>query len=119
LVGHRTPANVDDYAKATVVVYYNVDYARDPKGTNYVRNRILKVAKKLADEKIDVQFAISNANDFREDLNQYGITEAKKDVKYVLARGAKDEKYQMPGDFRYEFPLHTIDLCLLDAVTKL
>ena len=95
---------MDDFAKSTVVVYYNADYARDPKGTNYVRNRILKVAKKLADENIDVRFAISNAKDFREDLTQYGITEATKDVKYVLARGTKDEKYQMPGDFRYELP---------------
>ena len=84
-----------------MVVYYNADYARDPKGTNYVRNRILKVAKKLADENIDVRFAISNAKDFREDLSQFGINDAKKDAKYVLARGPKDEKYQMSGDFRY------------------
>ena len=39
-----------------VVVYYNVDYVRDTKGTNYIRNRILKVAKKLADENVKVRF---------------------------------------------------------------
>lgn len=60
------------------------------------------MAKKLADENVDVRFAISNAKDFRDDLSQYGITEAKKDVKYVLARGPKDEKYQMSGVFSYE-----------------
>lgn len=102
LVGHRTTSNVADYSKPHVVVYYNVDYVRDTKGTNYVRNRILKVAKKLADENINVRFAVSNAEEFRQELTEYGVDDMKKDGKYVLARGSSDEKYKMSGDFSYE-----------------
>ncbi|CAF2527917.1 unnamed protein product [Rotaria sp. Silwood2] len=102
LVGHRTPSNAADFSKPTVVVYYNVDYVRDTKGTNYVRNRILKIAKKLADENVNVGFAISNAEEFRHELNEYGIDDIKKDVKYVLGRGAADEKYKMSEDFTFE-----------------
>ena len=102
LVGHRTPSNLADYTKPSVVVYYNVDYARDTKGTNYVRNRILKVAKKLADENIKVRFAVSNAEEFRHELAEFGISDVKKDGKYVLARGAADQKYKMAGEFTYD-----------------
>jgi len=102
LVGHRTPTNAADFVKPSVVVYYNVDYTRDTKGTNYIRNRILKVAKKLADESVNVRFAISNLDEFRQELTQFGITDAKKDGKYVLARGPGDEKYKMSGDFSFE-----------------
>jgi protein disulfide isomerase family A protein 3 len=102
LVGHRTPSNVADYSTPYVVVYYNVDYVRDTKGTNYVRNRILKVAKKLADENVKVRFAVSNAEEFRHELTEYGIDDVKKDGKYVLARGPTDQKYKMSDDFSYE-----------------
>lgn len=102
LVGHRTPSNFEGFGKPTVVVYYNVDYVRDTKGTNYIRNRILKVAKKLADENVKVRFAISNAEEFRHELTEFGIDDVKKDGKYVLARGPSNEKYRMSGEFTYE-----------------
>ena len=102
LTGHRTPSNFADFPKPTVVVYYNVDYVRDTKGTNYVRNRVLKIAKKLADEKVGVNFAISNAEEFRHELNEFGIDDIKKEAKYVLARGPADEKYRMLEDFTFE-----------------
>jgi protein disulfide isomerase family A protein 3 len=102
LVGHRTPSNLHDYSKPTVVVYYNVDYVRDTKGTNYVRNRVLKVAKKLADENVKVRFGVSNAEEFRHELTEFGVDNVKKDGKYVLARGPADQKYKMSEDFSYE-----------------
>jgi protein disulfide isomerase family A protein 3 len=102
LVGHRTPSNILEYPKPLVIVYYNVDYVRDTKGTNYIRNRILKVAKKLADENVKVQFAISNAEEFRHELSEYAVDDVKKDGKYVLARGPNDQKYKMSDDFTYE-----------------
>lgn len=102
LVGHRTSSNAVDYAKPSVVVYYNVDYVRDTKGTNYVRNRILKVAKKLVDENVNVRFAVSNADEFRQELGQFGISDVKKDAKYVLARGPNDEKYRLTEDFSFD-----------------
>jgi protein disulfide isomerase family A protein 3 len=102
LAGHRTLSNAGDYTKPTVVVYYNVDYLRDAKGTNYVRNRVLKVAKKLADENVNVRFAVSNAEEFRQELGQFGVSDVKKDGKYVLARGPKDEKYRLTEEFSFE-----------------
>jgi len=102
LVGHRTPSNLDDYSKPNVVVYYNVDYLRDTKGTNYVRNRVLKIAKKLADENVNVRFAVSNAEEFRHELNEFGIDDIKKDGKYVLARGPADQKYKLTEDFSFD-----------------
>lgn len=102
LVGHRTPSNIGDYGKPNVVVYYNVDYVRDTKGTNYIRNRILKIAKKLADENVNVRFAVSNAEEFRQELNEFGIDDVKKDGKYVLARGPADQKYKLTSEFSFE-----------------
>lgn len=115
LVGHRTKGNAADYSKPTVIVYYNVDYVRDPKGTNYVRNRILKVAKKLSDEKIHVRFAVSNADEFRQELTQYGIPNVKKGAKYVLASGPKDEKYHMSNEFRFDLVCVDASLRLTDS----
>ena len=37
--GHRTSGNQGQFKKPLVVVYYDVDYTRNPKGTNYWRNR--------------------------------------------------------------------------------
>jgi protein disulfide isomerase family A protein 3 len=102
LVGHRTPSNIGDYSKPNVVIYYNVDYVRDTKGTNYIRNRILKIAKKLADENVNVRFAVSNAEEFRHELTEFGIDDVKKDGKYVLARGSADQKYKMLDEFSFE-----------------
>jgi len=102
LVGHRVSSNANEFSKPTVVVYYNVDYTRDAKGTNYIRNRVLKVAKKLADEGVKVHFTVSNAEEFRNELNEFGVNDVKKDGKYVLARGPKDEKYVLTEDFSFE-----------------
>ena len=47
-------------------------------------------------------FAVSNAEEFRHELNEFGVNDVKKDGKYVLARGPADQKYKMSGDFSYE-----------------
>lgn len=43
LVGYRNAYNYEEFEKPLVVAYYDVDYKRNVKGTNYWRNRILKV----------------------------------------------------------------------------
>ena len=43
LVGHRTTSNAAAFKGPLLTVYYNVDYQKDPKGSNYWRNRVLKV----------------------------------------------------------------------------
>ena len=39
LAGHRTSSNGEQFKKPLVVVYYDVDYVKNVKGTNYWRNR--------------------------------------------------------------------------------
>lgn len=43
LVGHRRSDNYNEFESPVVVAYYSVDYVKNAKGTNYWRNRILKV----------------------------------------------------------------------------
>lgn len=43
LVGVRQKENVQDFSNPLIVVYFDVDYQKNPKGTNYWRNRVLKV----------------------------------------------------------------------------
>ena len=45
LVGHRTPDNGREFKEPLVVAYFDVDYVKNVKGTNYWRNRIMKVAQ--------------------------------------------------------------------------
>lgn len=98
LVGHRTMTNVATFKKRPlIIVGFRVDYLKDIKGSNYVRNRVFKVAKKLADENIDVNFAISSDEEFRHELNDFGFadTDAKPDSRYVFALGKNEEKFKM------------------------
>ena len=52
-----------------VVAYYDVDYVKNAKGTNYWRNRVMKVAKNFPLFK----FAVSNKDDFMQEVNEFGI----------------------------------------------
>lgn len=78
LAGVRTQGNLFQYDRRPLfVVYYNVDYVKDPKGkrvtlpnslilpsslgSNYWRNRVLKVA---GDYKRKAYFAVSNKEEF-------------------------------------------------------
>lgn len=99
LCDHRTQDNLDDFKNPLVVAYYGVDYAKDPKGTNYWRNRILKVAKKYAD---DFNFAISAKDDFQHELNEFGYDYVKSKKPVILARSATDKKYKMTEEFSVE-----------------
>lgn len=100
LVGHRTSINeVTFKRKPLVIVGFRVDYLKDVKGSNYVRNRVIKVAKKLQDERVDVNFCISNTDEFRHEFTEFGFADTKPDGKYVIARGKNDEKYKMDGEY--------------------
>lgn len=99
LVVPRTPSN-RDVPKPNVVVYYNVDYEKDPKGTNYWRNRVLKVASKYKDQ--DVTFAISSINTFASELTEYGIDMSRisKDPSpAVVAKNKDGKKFAMSEKF--------------------
>lgn len=98
LVGYRTRESAQEYQNPLIVAYYGVDYAKNPKGTNYWRNRILKVAKEFVGQ---VNFAISSKDDFQHELNEYGY-DYTGDKPIILARGAKGEKYILKDDFSVE-----------------
>lgn len=99
MVGHRTQGNVQDFKRPLVVVLYNVDYVKDVKGSNYVRNRVIKVAQKLKSEGLSVNFAISNMEEFRSELGEFGVEHPTPDSKYILGRGKSDEKFKFEGEY--------------------
>ncbi|XP_055389604.1 protein disulfide-isomerase A3 [Condylostylus longicornis] len=103
LVGHRTRESASDFSHPIIIAYYEVDYVKNNKGTNYWRNRILKVAKEF-EELIDskkIKFAISAKADFQHELNEYGYDFV--GVKpVILARDEKNLKYSMKEEFSVE-----------------
>lgn len=98
LVGIRQKENVHDFTNPLVVAYYDVDYVKNTKGTNYWRNRVLKVAKEVS----DVSFAISDKDDFMHELNDYGIDFAKGDKPVVAGKDIDGNKYVMSSEFSIE-----------------
>jgi len=105
IVGHRTSGNAKDFKSPLVIVYFNVDFAKDVKGTNYIRNRVIKVAQKLKGEGFGqpkLSFAISSINDFSSELSEsYGLNVNPSD-KYIIGLGAKGEKYKFEGEYSVE-----------------
>ena len=95
LVGHRTQETVRDFQNPLITAYYSVDYVKNQKGTNYWRNRVLKVAKALAGK---LNFAISSKDDFQHELNEYGY-DFVGDKPVVLARDGKNLKYALKEEF--------------------
>lgn len=96
--GVRTRDSVNDFKNPLVVVYYAVDYVKNPKGTNYWRNRVLKVAKEFVGR---VNFAVSAKDDFQHELNEYGL-DYTPDKPLALARDAKNQKFVMNEEFSVE-----------------
>ena len=78
-----------------VVVYFAVDYTHNAKGSNYYRNRVIKVAKDFIGE---VTFAISSKIEMASELEALGHGPA-----LDIAAGLYDEKgqkYSMTESFR-------------------
>ncbi|XP_043280181.1 protein disulfide-isomerase A3 [Venturia canescens] len=98
LAGVRTRDNSQSFTNPLVVAYYNVDYTRNAKGTNYWRNRIMKVAKNFP----NIMFAISSKDDFQHELNDFGIDFVKGDKPIILARDAKNRKFILKDEFSME-----------------
>lgn len=98
LVGHRTRDNAAEFKPPFVIAYYAVDYAKNPKGTNYWRNRILKVAKPYTGQ---YKFAICNKDEFQHELNEYGY-DYTGDKPVVLARDERNQKFIMKEEFSIE-----------------
>ncbi|KAL0278929.1 UNVERIFIED_CONTAM: hypothetical protein PYX00_000607 [Menopon gallinae] len=90
---------MNDFVNPLVVAYYAVDYVKNPKGTNYWRNRIIKVAKDFA---ADFTFAISAKDDFQHELNEFGIDYVSDDKPLIFARNKRNQKFSMKSEFSME-----------------
>jgi protein disulfide isomerase family A protein 3 len=101
--GVRTSFNQKYFnRKPLVIAYYLVDYEKNPKGTNYWRNRIMKVGKQVKQKLgVDVTFAVSNFRDMH-DINEYGIETPEDSKIYIVGRDNNDRKYVMSDDFTLE-----------------
>lgn len=98
IAGIRTRENAADFKSPLVVSYYNVDYTKNPKGTNYWRNRIIKVAKDFP----SFNFAVSSKDDFQHELNEFGVDYVQGDKPVVLVRDADNRKFILKEDFSME-----------------
>lgn len=102
ICGHRTMVNRDQFKMPFIVVYYNVDYEKNAKTTNYIRNRVIKVAQRIQSE--NIQFSISNSKEFETELIEtFGVVSIDTIAgKYVMGVGVHGEKYKFDGDFSVE-----------------
>ncbi|KAL3289630.1 hypothetical protein HHI36_023040 [Cryptolaemus montrouzieri] len=99
LCGHRKQSNKQEFQNPLVVAYYSVDYIKNPKGTNYWRNRVLKVAKQFQGK---INFAISSKDELTQELNEYGVDFVQEDKPRVFARDEKNQKFVMQDAFSVE-----------------
>jgi len=97
LAGERTQDNAEVFKKPLFVAYFNIDYVKDTKGTNYWRNRVMKVGKKIQDEGEKAFFAISNSEAMSRELEECGLEAGNKPV--VCAWDSKGKKYKMAESF--------------------
>jgi len=98
LCGQRTASNADGFKTPLVTAFYDVDYVKNVKGTNYWRNRVMKVATKLAEEGLSATYAVANKNDFSQEIDEFGLSAAG-DKPVVAAKNEKDQKFVMTGEF--------------------
>jgi len=99
LCGHRNNDNAAQFKAPLVVAYYTVDYVKNAKGTNYWRNRIMKIAQNYKD---DFTFAISDKDDFQQELNEFGFDYVTGDKPKIAARNAQNLKFVMKEEFSME-----------------
>jgi len=95
LCGVRTTDNAKDFQNPLVVAYFAVDYVKNAKGSQYWRNRVMKVAK----EHPGNTYAISNKDDFQHELSEYGFDYVTGDKPVVVAKDAQGQKFKMTAEF--------------------
>ncbi|XP_077119693.1 protein disulfide-isomerase A3 [Ranitomeya variabilis] len=85
--------------KDLLVAYYDVDYEKNPKGSNYWRNRVMMVAKKFLDAGHQLNFAVANRKSFAHEVTEFGLDASAGDVPVVGIKMAKGDKYVMQEEF--------------------
>ncbi|KAL8604454.1 hypothetical protein ACOMHN_042283 [Nucella lapillus] len=101
LCGHRDSLNAEKFRKPLFVAFYEVDYIRNPKGTNYWRNRIMKVASEVQERRV-VNFAISNRDEHIHEMENCGLGAATGHKPVVCAYDENHRKFKMEDEFSIE-----------------
>jgi len=94
LCGHKTTDNAKDFKLPLVTAYYDVDYVKNVKGTNYWRNRVMKVAKAFP----NLNFAVANENDFQHEADEFGLDVVTTDKPLIAIKSAAG-KFVMTEEF--------------------
>ena len=94
LCGHKTTDNAKDFKLPLVTAYYDVDYVKNVKGTNYWRNRVMKVAKNFP----NLNFAVANENDFQHEADEFGLDVVTTDKPLIAIKSAAG-KFVMTEEF--------------------
>jgi len=92
LVGQMKPQNEASFKRPAVIVYYNVDWKKNLKGSRYWRNRVARVAKKFVGE---ITFAIAGKDDYQKQLSDWSL----KDEVNAVARNEKGQVFRMTEKF--------------------
>ena len=59
----------------------------------------MKVAQKIKADSLGIAFAVSDVDDFRQELTEFGVDSPSSDAKYIIGRGAAGEKYKHEGEY--------------------
>ncbi|KAJ8000197.1 hypothetical protein DPEC_G00202340 [Dallia pectoralis] len=97
---HLTIENRDKLkGRDLLTAYYDLDYLRNPKGSNYWRNRVMKVGSEFASQ--GLSFAVANRKDFMDELEEEFGLGAKDggDVPFITIRTRQGFKYTMREEF--------------------
>ncbi|XP_074650434.1 protein disulfide-isomerase A4-like [Tubulanus polymorphus] len=97
LCGIRDYNNQKYFKTPLVVVYYEIDYKRNPKGSRYWRNRVLRVAKKFIGK--NVNFAVSRSGEYSKMLDDYGLVESSVNA---IATNNDGQNFVMAEEFDVE-----------------
>ncbi|XP_032479701.1 protein disulfide-isomerase A3 isoform X2 [Phocoena sinus] len=97
---HMTEDNKDlIQGKDLLMAYYDVDYEKNAKGSNYWRNRVMMVAKKFLDAGKKLNFAVASRKTFSHELSDFGLESTTGEIPVVAIRTAKGEKFVMQEEF--------------------
>ncbi|KAL0962284.1 hypothetical protein UPYG_G00338100 [Umbra pygmaea] len=100
LCPHLTTENRDKLkGRDLLTAYYDLDYLRNPKGSNYWRNRVMKVASQFVSQ--GLSFSVANRKDFVDELEEeFGLGASDGgDVPFVTIRTRQGFKYTMREEF--------------------
>ncbi|KAL4646703.1 protein disulfide-isomerase A3-like [Arapaima gigas] len=97
---HMTIENRDHLKNRDLLTaYYNVDYLHNPKGSNYWRNRVMKVASQFQSR--GLSFSVADRQEFQDELEEeFGISSSEADeLPLVTIRTGEGRKYIMHEEF--------------------